>query len=88
MPYSVKANKVTTLDLDMHDLRSLLAEKAETLLGQVENGFHRKIELEPQFAADHGKTVLTGIRVIITDTLGNNVERIHSLNPSVRNPPL
>ena len=88
MPYSVTSNKVTTLELDMHDLRSLLAEKAETLLGAVENGFERRIEMEALFAVDHGQTVLTGIRVVITDTLGNNVERIHAFKPSVRNPPL
>lgn len=79
MPYSVKANKVTTLELDMNELRVLLAEKAHAILGQVESGFDRKIEIEPLFNVEHGEAALTGIRVIITDTLDSNPGRLRSV---------
>lgn len=69
MPYSVKANKVTTLVLDLQDLRSLLGERSQAILGPVENGFDRRIEMEPMFMVEHGEANLTGIRVIVTDTL-------------------
>ena len=69
MSYSVKANKVTTLELDLQDLRSLLAERSEAILGPVQDGFGRKIEIEPMFMVEHGEANLTGIRVIVTDTL-------------------
>ena len=69
MSYSVRANKVTTLELDLQDLRSLLAERSQAILGAVENGFDRRIEMEPIFMVEHGEANLTGIRVIVTDTL-------------------
>ena len=84
MPYSVKANKVTTLELDLQDLRSLLAERSHAILGEVENGFDRKIEIEPLFAVEHGEANLTGIRVIITDTLGEKNGQIQAINTGAR----
>lgn len=84
MPYSVKANKVTTLELDLQDLRSLLAERSHAILGEVENGFDRRIEIEPLFAVEHGEASLTGIRVIITDTLGEKNGRVQAVNTAPR----
>jgi len=76
MPYSVKANKVTTLEFDIQDLRILLAEKSQAILGEVENGFERKIEMEPLFVVEHGEATLAGIRVVVKDTLGAQSDRV------------
>jgi hypothetical protein len=84
MPYSVKANKVTTLELDINELRELLAEKAHAILGQVESGFDRKIEIEPLFNVEHGEAALTGVRVVVTDTLNSGAGRLHSVNSATR----
>jgi hypothetical protein len=68
MAYSVRANKVTTVEFDVQDLRSFLAEKAQEVLGNSENGYDRKIEMEPMFVVQHGEATLSGIRMIVTDT--------------------
>ena len=68
MPYSVRANKVTTLEFDIQDLRTFLAEKSQEILGDSENGYDRKIEMEPIFVVQHGEATLAGIRVTVTDT--------------------
>ena len=72
MSYSVKANKVTTLEFDIQDLRSLLSDKSHEILGEAERGFARKIEMEPLFIVEHGEATLVGIRVVVTDTLDNH----------------
>jgi len=72
MPYSVRANKVTTLEFDVQDLRSFLADKSQEILGGTENGYERKIEMEPIFVVQHGEATLAGIRMTITDTLGEH----------------
>lgn len=79
MAYSVKANKVTTLELDIDELRSLLAERSQAILGQVETRFDRKIEMEPLFVVDHGEATLTGVRIIVTDTLNSGGEHSPAL---------
>jgi hypothetical protein len=84
MPYSVKANKITTLELDLQDLRSLLAERSHAILGEVENGFDRRVEIEPLFVVEHGEASLTGVRVIVTDTLGENDGGIRSISAGGR----
>jgi hypothetical protein len=68
MAYSVRANKVTTVEFDVQDLRSFLSEKAQEVLGNSENGYERKIEMEPMFVVQHGEATLAGIRMIVTDT--------------------
>ena len=88
MPYSVKANKVTTLELDLQDLRSLLAERSHAILGEVENGFDRRIEIEPLFGVEHGEATLTGIRVVVTDTMGDQSDRVRSITTASANRPL
>lgn len=85
MPYSVSANKVTTLEFDLQDVRSLLAERSQVILGDVEQGFDRRIEIEPRFMVDHGEAALTGIRVVITDTLSDQNDRIRPIKPSANN---
>lgn len=84
MPYSVKANKITTLELDLQDLRSLLAERSHAILGDVENGFDRRVEIEPLFVVEHGEASLTGVRVIVTDTLGENNGGIRAIGAGGR----
>jgi hypothetical protein len=84
MPYSVTSNKVTTIELDMHDLRSLLAEMSHAILGDVEKGFERKIETEPLLVTERGAPTLTGMRVTITDTLPNTTRRIDSVEARMR----
>jgi hypothetical protein len=48
-------------------------------LGEVESGFDRKIEIEPRFMVDHGEAALTGIRVVITDTLHEQNDRVRPI---------
>jgi hypothetical protein len=71
MAYSVKANKVTILELDIEEIRSLLAERSQAILGQVETGYDRKFEMEPLFVVDHGEATLTGLRIVVTDSLND-----------------
>jgi len=88
MPHSVRANKTTTLEFDLQDLRAFFAEKSHEMLGDPEPGFQRKVDMEPLFAVQHGEATLTGIRVVVTDTLdergvefGNAGARVRALRP-------
>lgn len=87
MPYSVKANKVTVLEFDIQDLRGLLSDKAQAILGEVENGFVRKVEMEPLFVVEHGEATLAGIRVVVTDTLGAQSDRVRPIGVATFNRP-
>lgn len=84
MPHSVKANKVTTLEFDMQDLRSLLSEKSHEILGEPENGFDRRIDMETKFVVQHGEATLAGIKVTVTDTLGDSRNQGNSIPPRIR----
>lgn len=72
MPYSVKANKVTTLEFDVPELRAILSDRAHEILGETEQGFDRKIEMEPLFVVQHGEATLAGIRMTVKDSFGDH----------------